>query len=57
MDGDTPVRAGVFDGGGARDVVPVDEPVDSGLVVLVTVEDEGGVDAPTTTPIVASRRV
>ena len=57
MDGDTPVRAGVFDGGGARDVVPVDEPVDSGSVVLVTVEDEGGVDAPTTTPIVASQRV
>ena len=57
MDGDTPVRAGVFEGGGARDVVPVDEPVDSGSVVLVTVEDEGGVDAPTTTPIVASQRV
>ena len=57
MDGDTPVRAGVFDGGGARDVVPVDEPVDSGSVVLVTVEDDGGVDAPTTTPIVASERV
>jgi anti-sigma-K factor RskA len=57
MDGDMPVRAGVFDGGGARDVVPVDEPVDSGSVVLVTVEDEGGVDAPTTAPIVASQRV
>ena len=57
MDGDTPVRAGVFDGGGARDVVPVEEPVDSGSVVLVTVEDRGGVDAPTTEPIVASQQV
>ena len=57
MDGETPVRAGVFDGGGARDVVPVEEPVESGSVVLVTVEDAGGVDAPTTTPIVASQQV
>ena len=57
MDGETPVRAGVFDGGGARDVVPVEEPVERGSVVLVTVEDAGGVDAPTTTPIVASEQV
>jgi hypothetical protein len=57
MDGETPVRAGVFDGGGARDVVPVEEPVESGSVVLVTVEDAGGVDAPTTAPIVASQQV
>ncbi|HET9939415.1 MAG TPA: anti-sigma factor, partial [Gaiella sp.] len=57
MDGETPVRAGVFDGGGARDLVPVEEPVESGSVVLVTVEDAGGVDAPTTTPIVASQQV
>ena len=57
MDGETPVPAGVFDGGGARDLVPVEEPVESGSVVLVTVEDAGGVDAPTTTPIVASQQV
>ncbi len=57
LDGDTPVRAGVFDGGGTRDVVPLEEPVGAGSRVLVTVEDEGGVDAPTTAPIVASERV
>ena len=57
LDGETPVRAGLFEGGGARDVVPVEHPVDEGAVVLVTVEQEGGVEAPTSTPIVASQPV
>ena len=50
-----PVRAGVFDGAGARDVVPVEQTVAPGSVVLVTVEHAGGVDAPTSDPIVASQ--
>ncbi len=50
-----PVRAGVFEGDGERDVVPVDETVGDGSVVLVTVENEGGVDAPTSDPIVVSQ--
>jgi len=56
-DGGAPVPAGTFGGGGARDVVPVDESVEPGSVVLVTVEEAGGVDAPTTQPIIASQRV
>ena len=50
-----PVRAGVFDGAGERDVVPVGQTVADGSVVMVTVEDDGGVDAPTSDPIVVSQ--
>jgi anti-sigma-K factor RskA len=57
LDGETPVRAGLFPGGGARDVVPVDGNVGPGAKVLVTLEPSGGVDAPTTTPVVASAPV
>jgi len=57
LDGETPVRAGLFPGGGGRDVVPVDGTVGSGAKVLVTLERSGGVDAPTTSPIVASEPV
>jgi len=57
LDGQTPVPAGLFDGGGARDVVPVDGSVGAGAKVLVTLEPSGGVDAPTTTPVVASAPV
>jgi hypothetical protein len=37
--------------------VPVAQRVEPGSVVLVTVEDAGGVDAPTSEPIVASQPV
>lgn len=57
LDGDEPARAGLFDGGGERDVVPVEETVDAGAQVLVTVEDDGGVDAPTSAPVVTSQPV
>ena len=57
VDGETPVRAGLFAGGQARDVVPVDGSVAPGAKVLVTLEPAGGVDAPTTSPIVASEPV
>ena len=50
-----PVRAGVFDGAGERDVVPVEQTVADGSIVMVTVEDDGGVDAPTSDPIVVSQ--
>jgi anti-sigma-K factor RskA len=52
--GDAPQRAGVFPGRDGRDVVPVDGAVGPGQVVLVTVEPEGGVDAPTTDPILGT---
>lgn len=52
---DAPVRAGLFDAARERDVVPVEEPVHEGSVVMVTVEPAGGVDAPTSDPIVVSQ--
>ncbi len=52
--GEDPERAGLFPGEDGRDVVAVDGTVDAGQVVLVTVEPEGGVDAPTSEPIVGS---
>lgn len=57
LDGETPVRAGLFTGGAAREVVPVNGTVGSGAKVLVTLERSGGVDAPTTSPLVASNPV
>ena len=54
LDGKTPVRAGLFAGGQARDVVPVEGSVGPGARVLVTLEPSGGVDAPTSSPVVAS---
>jgi anti-sigma-K factor RskA len=53
--GGAPVPAGLFDGGDTRAVVPVEQSVEPGSVVLVTVEEAGGVDAPTSDPIVASQ--
>lgn len=53
--GGAPQRAGVFPGeDDGRDVVPVEGTVGPAQVVLVTVEDAGGVDAPTTDPILGS---
>jgi anti-sigma factor RsiW len=52
--GGNPQRAGLFPGHDGRDVVPVDGAVEAGQVVLVTVEDEGGVDAPTSEPILGT---
>ncbi len=54
IEGDTPQRAGLFPGREGTDVVGVDGTVEEGDVVAVSIEDAGGVNAPTTTPIVAS---
>jgi anti-sigma-K factor RskA len=53
----SPVRAGLFLGREGADLVGLERTVGSGDVVAVTVEKVGGVDAPTTQPIVASERV
>jgi anti-sigma-K factor RskA len=53
----SPVSAGVFDASPDRSVVPLDQEVPDGAVVAVTVENAGGVDAPTSDPIVASQPV
>jgi anti-sigma-K factor RskA len=52
-----PARAGLFKGAKGAELVGVERPVGSGDIVAVTLEKAGGVDAPTTDPIVASRRV
>ena len=54
VQGGTPVRAGLFSGRDGADIVPVDGTVNGGNSVAVTVERAGGVNAPTTPPIVAS---
>ena len=39
-------RAGTFAGGGDPSVLPLDHPVPKGASVAVTIEKQGGVDAP-----------
>jgi anti-sigma-K factor RskA len=54
---EAPRPAGIFDGGEGTSVVPVEEPVPAGSVVAVTVEADGGVDAPTTDPFAVAQPV
>jgi anti-sigma factor RsiW len=49
--GDEPRRAGLFEGKEARELVLLDRSVPEDAVVAVTIEDDGGVDAPTGSPI------
>ena len=55
--GKTPVRAGLFTGKDGPDVVGLEGTVAEGDVVAVTIERDGGVDAPASTPIAASEPV
>lgn len=57
IEGDTPASAGLFGGGDAESIVPLTRPVPEGATVAVTIEDAGGVDAPTTQPIVVAPTV
>jgi anti-sigma-K factor RskA len=52
-----PLPAGTFRGGGPTSVHRLTRPVPKGAIVAVTVEPEGGVDAPTTQPFAASSTV
>lgn len=52
--GEAPARAGLFPGDDERDVVLVDGTVEPAQVVLVTLEEAGGVDAPTGEPLVGT---
>lgn len=56
-EGGDPVPAGVFPGADGREIALVEGTVDAGEVVLVTVEQAGGVDAPTTEPIVGTEPI
>lgn len=53
----TPLPAGLFDGADTRTVVAVTRPVPDDAVVAVTLENEGGVDVPTGSPLFSSRAV
>jgi anti-sigma-K factor RskA len=55
IEGDKPLPAGTFEGGAGTSVVPVEKPVPPGAVVAVTVEQDGGVDAPTTDPFAVAQ--
>jgi anti-sigma-K factor RskA len=54
FEGDTPKRAGTFDGDKAHDVVRLTRPVPPGAKVAVTVERAGGVEAPTSPPVMSA---
>jgi anti-sigma-K factor RskA len=54
-DDQSPRSAGVFDGGGDADLVTLQERVPPGAVVAVTLERNGGVKAPTQTPLFSAR--
>lgn len=54
MEGSEPVPAGTFEGAGATDVVRLRGRVRPGSTVAVTIERDGGVDAPTSAPIASA---
>jgi anti-sigma-K factor RskA len=54
IEGDTPQRAGTFEGDAQHDVVRLDRTVPPGATVAVTVEADGGVDAPTSPPVMSA---
>jgi anti-sigma-K factor RskA len=56
IEGEQAVPAGLFSGGDDQTVVPLTTPVPEGAIVAVTVEQAGGVDAPTQQPIITSEQ-
>ena len=54
IDGGKPRPAGLFQGGG-RQVVVLNRSVSRDATVAATIEDEGGVDAPTSKPVFSAR--
>jgi anti-sigma-K factor RskA len=55
IQGDRPAPAGLFEGEDARDLVLLDRRVPPDAVIAVTLEEEGGVDVPTGTPLFSAR--
>jgi anti-sigma-K factor RskA len=55
IQGDEPQRAGLFEAEDGEDVVRLDRDVPRGAVVAVTLEQDGGVDAPTSSPLFTAR--
>jgi anti-sigma factor RsiW len=54
IQGGKPARAGLFSGGGLV-ALKLDRPVTRGAIVAVTVERKGGVDQPTSKPLLTSQ--
>jgi hypothetical protein len=54
FEGETPRAAGTFDGNEAHDVVRLTRQVPPGAKIAVTVEADGGVDAPTSPPVMSA---
>jgi anti-sigma-K factor RskA len=54
FEGETPRPAGTFEGDDERDVVKLTRAVQPGAAVAVTIEADGGVDAPTSDPIMSA---
>jgi anti-sigma-K factor RskA len=52
--GGKPERAGLFDGGDGMTMVKLKMPVPHGATVAATLEHDGGVDAPTTQPLLSA---
>lgn len=57
MDDGNALRAGLFDGADARTVVVLTRPVPDDAIVAVTLENDGGVDVPTGSPLFSSPAV
>jgi hypothetical protein len=57
IDDGTALPAGLFDSADTRTVVAVTRPVPADAVVAVTLENEGGVDVPTGSPLFSSQSV
>jgi anti-sigma-K factor RskA len=53
--GGEPQRAGLFKGGSAMTMVPLEQNVPAGAVVAATVERSGGVSKPTASPIFSAQ--
>lgn len=51
--GGKPIPAGLFDARGGRAVIVLEPTVEPGAIVAITLEPAGGVDAPTSEPLVA----
>ena len=54
---DAPASAGIFAGGGSQAIVPLELPVPRGATVAVTLEVAGGVDQPTSEPLLTAPTV
>jgi anti-sigma-K factor RskA len=54
IENDAAVPAGLFEGGGQNTVVKLSEDVPEGAVVAVTIERAGGVEQPTSDPIITA---